>query len=217
MKETMMMTVLAVSISGSLSAATIMQLDFTSDGSGDAVGYGGVNPPIGSTVGYSDFVVAELGPSGNTSANPSIVVGPATFALAGNTSAWPGIDGADTLTGDYLFIPSGASALGADPVLAWTVTGLVANTDHVFTFTPGVTTNRGVDFASGTSSVAMFGGAGDVSLTLTSDGSGQIIGTAVGTGNEGNWAALRIESVPEPSSMALLGLGGVAMILRRRK
>ncbi|MGB0993369.1 MAG: PEP-CTERM sorting domain-containing protein [Akkermansiaceae bacterium] len=121
------------------------------------------------------------------------------------------------MTGDYLFIPSGAIALGADPVITWTVTGLAANTDHTFTFTPGETTARGVDFASGASSVSMLGGGGDVILTLTSDGSGQITGTATGTGNEGNWAALTIESVPEPSSTALLGLGGLALILRRRK
>lgn len=64
------MTTLAVSISSSLFAATVIQLDFTSDGSGDAGSFGGTNPPVGTAAGYTDFIAAELGPSANTTVNP---------------------------------------------------------------------------------------------------------------------------------------------------
>jgi hypothetical protein len=42
--------------------------------------------------------------------------------------------------------------------------------------------------------------------------------TATGPQNKGYWLDnLNVTSVPEPSSAALLGLGGLALMLRRRK
>ena len=37
------------------------------------------------------------------------------------------------------------------------------------------------------------------------------------SGNHSGIGAVQLESIPEPSSTALLGLGGLALILRRRK
>jgi len=39
----------------------------------------------------------------------------------------------------------------------------------------------------------------------------------LGGGNRASVSGFKIETVPEPSSAALLGLGGIALILRRRK
>ncbi|WP_227021198.1 PEP-CTERM sorting domain-containing protein [Oceaniferula marina] len=42
-------------------------------------------------------------------------------------------------------------------------------------------------------------------------------GSSSGTSGEAMFKSVVVESVPEPSSAALLGLGGIALILRRRK
>ena len=58
-------------------------------------------------------------------------------------------------------------------------------------------------------------------LSIISDGSGVIAFTFVDTNNNFNNStvlnAMSITAVPEPSSAALLGLGGISLILRRRK
>lgn len=56
-----------------------------------------------------------------------------------------------------------------------------------------------------------------VTLTgLTTNGAGQLIVNHTG-GVASGWSAGTITAVPEPSSSALLGLGGLALIMRRRK
>ena len=42
-------------------------------------------------------------------------------------------------------------------------------------------------------------------------------GSPSGSGGEGYFAGYTVAAVPEPSSTALLGFGGLALILRRRK
>jgi hypothetical protein len=54
--------------------------------------------------------------------------------------------------------------------------------------------------------VATVDGAGKITVVLTNDANQWVINDAVA-----------IKNVPEPSSAALLGLGGLALILRRRK
>ena len=171
---------------------TVLALDFTSDGSGDATAYNGVNPPLGTGADHVAFAVAELGPSASTSTNPSITVNDISFALTGNVSAWPGDNGANILTGDYLFMPSTDGRLGANKTLQWSVSGLIANRDYTFTFTPGMKVNRGFTVTSGAESLVVSGGAGDRSIVLTADSSGIVSGSVTGTGNEGNLAGLRV-------------------------
>lgn len=75
---------------------------------------------------------------------------------------------------------------------------------------------HGTDFTEITSSVIgnYWTMGGLTSSTLTIDGQ-----TTLNGGNvpRGTLSGLIIEQVPEPSSAALLGLGGLALILRRRK
>lgn len=56
-------------------------------------------------------------------------------------------------------------------------------------------------------------------LTFTGTVAGGQIALSAGPSGGTNhaWQGIRIETVPEPSSTALLGLGGLALILRRRK
>lgn len=183
---------------------TVFAVDFTSDGSGDAVSYSGVNPPVGSTVGYKDFAVAELGPSNNVSINPSVSDNGITFSLTGKTSAWPGVNGADSLTGDYLFIPTGSARLGADPLLQWSASGLSANTAYNFTFTSGTATNRGFTIISGDKTLDGIGGSAAQSIVLTTDASGTVSGSIAGTGAEGNLAALEISTDIPTSEVVVL-------------
>lgn len=60
-----------------------------------------------------------------------------------------------------------------------------------------------------------------VTATFTADGTTQSIWTTQRTENVGSFdgsaAALQIRAVPEPSAAVLLGLGGLALIMRRRK
>ena len=71
-----------------LATAGILDLDFTSDGSGDAGAFGG-GAPYGTAPGYTPFVVAELGPSAGTSLNPSITVGAVNDSTAVSAPSAP--------------------------------------------------------------------------------------------------------------------------------
>ena len=55
------------------------------------------------------------------------------------------------------------------------------------------------------------------SLTFTSDVLTFHTDSGLGGGNRAGISGFKITTVPEPSSAALLGLGGIALILRRRK
>ena len=60
-----------------------------------------------------------------------------------------------------------------------------------------------------------------VSFTATAAEAGQLLGVSFGTtgGVQNEWDNLRLTAVavPEPTTTALIGLGGLALILRRRK
>ena len=60
-----------------------------------------------------------------------------------------------------------------------------------------------------------------VSFTATAAEAGQLLGVSFGTtgGVQNEWDNLRLTAVavPEPTTTALLGLGGLALILRRRR
>ena len=183
-------------------AGSILSLDFTSNGSGDAESYGGAVAGTGNYLadGYTAFVVEELGPSNNTSTDPSITVGGITFAITGNTSAWPGdnidvVDGTiDPLRGDYLFLPEVDGTLGADSQLTWTVSGLAAGAAYQFTFIHGDNGTRTVTFNVQDYELLIDGEENWTgTLTLVADGSGVITGTATGGTGEGNWAGMVIE------------------------
>ncbi|MGJ8672890.1 PEP-CTERM sorting domain-containing protein [Rubritalea sp.] len=131
---------------------------------------------------------------------------------------------AATATDDGLFLNNN----GGTPTVTFAFTGLDASQAYTVLFysargnNGGPATDIGVSVGSGTGAsisnslnndsevgtfVATTTAAGELSLTYSSGG--------------GNTATalnfMSITTVPEPSSTALLGLGGIAMILRRRR
>jgi hypothetical protein len=192
-------TLVALLVGLPAATAGILDLDFTSDGSGAASAFGG-GAPYGTAPGFTPFVVAELGPSAQTTSNPSITANGVTFTINGSVSAWPGNNGAvnpDVLRGDYLFFGNADGALGVTPYpMPWTVTGLTANKDYVFTFTHGENggSSRSLLIASGTTNMTINGVVGTHvgNMTLKSDGTGMITGTFAGMGGEGDLAAMSL-------------------------
>lgn len=192
--------VVGLACSPAMLSAGIIDLDFTSDGSGAAGAFGG-GAPYGTAPGFTPFVVAELGPGGPVSVNPSVSIDGVTFTINGSVSAWPGNNGAvnpDILRGDYLFFGNADGTLGVTPrPMPWTVTGLDANEEYVFTFVHGNNAGaaRWLEINSGAAPPLTIDGALGShigNMTLTADGSGTITGTFTGGGGEGNLAALSI-------------------------
>ncbi|MGB0776254.1 MAG: PEP-CTERM sorting domain-containing protein, partial [Akkermansiaceae bacterium] len=60
-------------------------------------------------------------------------------------------------------------------------------------------------------------GTASISYTATATDDGKQIGIALWGAGDTAWDDASVTSVPEPTSAALLGLGGLALILRRKK
>ena len=102
------------------------------------------------------------------------------------------------------------SGFSADP-MASSSDGAVAYANGAVTWTVASQSGMNADF-SGLVSVLSFG---DLSA---SDGATLVFGngTAVTEGNEYGLRGFDISAVPEPTSLALLGIGGLALVRRRR-
>ncbi|MBK1855592.1 PEP-CTERM sorting domain-containing protein [Verrucomicrobiaceae bacterium 5K15] len=84
------------------------------------------------------------------------------------------------------------------------------------TFTLTVNADGSADFDLDGTSASL--GAGTFSDLFTNSADGEYFFAAYTQGNSGmNIYEITIDAVPEPSSAALLGLGGLALILRRRR
>ncbi len=124
------------------------------------------------------------------------------------STALTGHGGTATHTADYSLVLS----------------GLTTNTDYIFTFY-----NANFDFGGTTRQVILDGADDGVGNTQTAvSTSNDIYRYAYNTGASTTFtlngastgsaiSAFTNEAVPEPSTTALLGLGGLALILRRRK
>ncbi|MGJ8673390.1 PEP-CTERM sorting domain-containing protein [Rubritalea sp.] len=97
----------------------------------------------------------------------------------------------------YVFAMNGTSAGSSTEAFIWKAAGITFN-------------NTGDPFTSGVD-----GGATAQSFSMTSANGSLIFGSETTAGNP--FATADVSAVPEPSSTALLGLGSVALLLRRRR
>lgn len=145
-----------------------------------------------------------------------------------NAGLFLGVDGAHVAVAD----PAYAASHLNDFVVSWggdvvvlTFAGLDDALTYDIQFITGATTDAGVTFdfttASGTASVTSALSTttnGVLDFTgLTTDGSGNLVFTSGGGVPGISAGTVTAVAVPEPSSSALIGLGGIALILRRRK
>lgn len=172
---------------------------FTTSGvpdAGDSLTVSGVTFTFG-TGWTSSYSIA--GNPNNLQSDRAFTTGSATFTISG----------LDT-TKDYnlALIAGPANAggffesdftIGGDTKIATAVTDAGSNDNGALTFTDGVThvLFSGLDGSSG-------------SITFTTSYSGPDGGAAVLSG-------LQLQAVPEPSAVALLGLCGLSLLLRRRR
>jgi hypothetical protein len=126
--------------------------------------------------------------------------------------------------GDGLFVNDEA---GGD-YITFSLTGLALSTQYAFTVYGGRNDANFVNNAlirdlANTTTLASYGNRASATFNLTSDALGALSfrftenETVTNTSTNSTLVGMSVIQVPEPSSAALLGLGGIALILRRRK
>ncbi len=143
-------------------------------------------------------------------------------------------DNGITLTNTYTNTATRAEGVNPLPALyrdffynpkTLTLSGLDFNTDYVLTiYHYDINGNSTTDWYIGADDgspdhTSVSPGTFDESeakfdLNVTSSGTGTVLIT---TGSSGFFNGMEVATVPEPTTTALLGLGGLALILRRRK
>lgn len=212
--------------------ASHFQLDFSTVG-GSQAGWetiNGTGSPSGSYSGYTELTGAS-----NLTVDLANIAFNRTYRNGGSGDDFPGTD-LDAMYSDLLFRNNDAATVDV------TIGGLLAGTYQITTYhlnAPNTPTQ--FDFiktdSTGTSNTGNFAmGLGNTSTfaptvittSVVSNGTDDIVlqldATAIGTGgNTGGWFGfngMEIEvaasPIPEPSSLALLGLGGFLFLRRKR-
>lgn len=172
----------------------------------------------GSFDGSSGFVEGTAAAANAANTDITIALGGGASIMFDNVGGWgnanSGAADVSSLLNDYIF-----TANNADATVTYTISGLAATDTVDVAFVGGPARSGEATFnGSGTATSA----AGSTAFTVigtAATGSTSYTGTLGNGVGEQNFAAFRVNivSVPEPSSTALLGLGGLALILRRRK
>jgi hypothetical protein len=222
----------AVALLAATSQAAVVNVDIqgtqfgnVAPGIADYTG-GLANGPIASDNTWNYFNVGTTVPNGQ-----SLSAGGLTFTFG---TGWQGsfADGApNNLQGDRVFAPTGVAATmtisGLDITKSYNIALIGASLASV-----GFETDFTIGGTTKTATAAPISGTGNGALTFV-EGDSHVLfsGISGGTGSitfsvtdsvdpnsaNGVLSGLQIEEVPEPSTTALLGLGGLALIFRRRK
>lgn len=213
--------ILLLTLAAPLHAATIYHIDL---GNSTQTTAGNYNNMSAATAAAPNNITG-LVDSNNASSTINIVYSvTGSVAMAGTGANWTGAYPATVSSQpasalqDGLYIKPGATATltfsGLDNALTYdfVVYGARGNNGGGVLYTIGAN--------SGSISNVFENASTAISFTGISPTAGVITLDALGTGTAGNDGALnyvQLTAVPEPSSAALLGLGGLALILRRRK
>jgi len=172
----------------------------------------------GTETGFTAFEVAHFGTYTNL-AGTSVSNGGVTFTFDSGTVAGFNQGSTDALIGDVFFFNTGS----ASSTLTFTISGLVANTDYDLTIWAGADNNRDTVMTIGSDSITANNNSvrADASATgtFTSSASGTLVGTFSGGPSgqaEANLSGLSV-AIPEPSSLALLGIFVLALVVTRKK
>lgn len=180
-----------------------------------------------------NYGVASGAPTGDGGTAGDFTIGDVTFTQTTLNSDAAGTYGAQFNTGIYTGAGSsdfhaimdsnmwGATGAAATVIVA----GLTANTQYEIQVFMGDDRNPGrtATIANGDGSGTVTGVNGNATSYIGTFTTGAAETTvefqATNTPNDStiNLSALQVRTVPEPSSTALLGLGGFALIMRRRK
>lgn len=194
-----------VALSVGVNAATIISLDGSANDRTTTSGLSGQTFLFSGTDVVLDSISIQ-GPSDSASSN--------SFSL----EIWTNSGGTNGFTlGSYVGTSTNANALsvnGASQMWNFTGVTLIDTQSYAFLYTDG--TGNGADGIG--ANVQTRVGFNRINSTTSSYTEGEAIHNGGLFG--GNWdvaATVNTSAVPEPSSTALLGLGGLALILRRRK
>jgi hypothetical protein len=207
--------------------AAVTSIDFDWTGgviSGEPTHYVGMTLP-GQVGAWHNLNVGN----GNTPDSPTITTPGGTLTV--NTNATPANyrrynTGSNVLREDFFYLTDGWG-----PV-EWELTGLTPGGTYDIIlygrYDPSYGGYRGADMSVNGSPIAQEAGftdgdgyhaEGDWNAPgVVADGTGKITGVfAFGSEAHAEWGGIQFQEVPEPTTTALLGLGGLALILRRRK
>ena len=195
----------------SVSAGTLL----VNNSSGSGTGSGAVSVNNGGTLGGTGTISGSVLVKAGSTISPGTGVGTITTGAANITGAATFAVDVNTVggTADKWVINNGTAttSLGTAATLQLSITGFTPGSYVILDDTgTGALTGSFAGLTS-TNGVASYD---DGKLAYTLQYNYNAEGSGVGTGND---ILLNVTSVPEPSSLALIGLGGLVTLKRRRR
>jgi len=172
---------------------------------------------------------ANLGPIRTSDSISSLkLIDGTTTTVTGFNMSGSGTDGyqafrsgdPNAVRDDVVFLVDG---VGFVATMSWEVTGLTPGGSYdlrLFGQSENGNPNNDADFTiSNTGGTTI--NTDDVAVfnSIIADGSGKIVGTLGHTGGASSWSGFEIQGtfIPEPATMSLLAMGGIGVLLKRRR